>query len=256
MPRTFTLVCTAIVCAVTATTSAAEMSPGQKELQEARSQGQHLFILFSRKNDAATQTMRQTLTTETAKHPEQRRLLEIAVTNPQEKVLIDQWQLSRAPMPLTLAIAPNRAVTGGFPLRVTAEQLDKAIVSKGTAACLLAAQTKKLALLCVHHDPAMEVPGGVADFLKDPAYGMSTEVVSINSDDPAEQEFLKSLKLTSHATTTTALIAPPGTVLASYPTSVTKDQIVATLKTAQSSCCPGGKCGPNGCQPAKTAAKN
>lgn len=227
----------------------AELSPGQSALRQAMDSGQHLFVLFHRKDDAATQAMRATLEAEIAQRPADARLVVLNVQDPAEQEWVNLWKLSRSPMPLTMAIAPNRAITGGFPLRITPEQIDNAIVSPGTAACLLAGQTQKLVVLCVHQGEQFEVPAGVQAFQRDPNYGPATQVVAIRGDDPAEAGFLKTLKITPQATTLTALIAPPGRLLATYSAEVTPEQFIATLKTAQSSCCPGGKCGPGGCCP-------
>jgi len=45
--------------------------------------------------------------------------------------------------------------------------------------------------------------------------------------------------------------APPASMIAKFDAAATKQQIVAKLTSAQSGCCPGGKCGPNGCGPKK-----
>ena len=52
-------------------------------------------------------------------------------------------------MPLVLAVAPNGAITGGFPLKLTEQDVAGAFVSPGTAGCLKAMQARKLVLLCV-----------------------------------------------------------------------------------------------------------
>src|SRR5208283_2699955 len=61
--------------------------------------------------------------------------------------------LSRAPMPLVLAVAPNGAVTGAIPLKLTEAQVGQAFVSPIAAQCLKAVQSRKLVLLCVQPIP-------------------------------------------------------------------------------------------------------
>ena len=60
--------------------------------------------------------------------------------------------------------------------------------------------------------------------------------------------FLKDLRVDPKTTAkVTVLIAPPAKVVGTFVGEVTKDQLVAKLKAAQSCCCPGGKCCPGGC---------
>jgi hypothetical protein len=119
-----------------------------------------------------------------------------------------------------------------------------------------ALQSQKLVLLCVQPQAAQAQPApvqkGVKDFVADPQYAANTKVVSLNATDPAEAKYLKDLRVDAQTSApVTVLIAPPAAVVATFTGDVTKDQLVAKLKAAQSSCCPGGKCGPNGCCPAK-----
>lgn len=226
--------------------SAAESSVVSTALQQAKERGQHVFVLFYRRDDAATRAMRSTLERGVNEHSAAARMVAVNVQDPAERKWVEQWKLSRAPMPLTIAMAPNGAVTGGFPLKITAEQMDQAIVSRATAACLLAGQAKKMVLLCVHSEEDQPIPAGVQAFVQDPGYGPATEVVAIQADDPSEAQLLQALKLAPNGSTQVGLIVPPGSLLASYPETVTKDQLISTLKSARSSCCPGGQCGPGG----------
>jgi hypothetical protein len=118
-----------------------------------------------------------------------------------------------------------------------------------------ALQAQKLVLLCVQPKSADVQPAslqkGVKDFTADPQYA-ATKVVGLNASDPAEAKFLTDLKVDAQtAAPVTVLIAPPAAVVGAFPGDVTKAQLVAKLTAAQSSCCPGGKCGPNGCCPKK-----
>lgn len=110
-------------------------------------------------------------------------------------------------------------------------------------------------LLCVQNDKTQfnqEAMQGVEAFKADPQYAQTTEVVMLNPADNLEQPFLKALQVDPATTTAvTLLVTPPGAPVASFAGAVTKEQIVAKLKSAQSSCCPGGKCGPGGCGPKK-----
>jgi hypothetical protein len=117
-------------------------------------------------------------------------------------------------------------------------------------------QDRKLVLLCVDHvSPQIRqvsLQKGVQDFTANPQYAKSSAVVALNADDPAEASFLKDLRVDPRTNDrVTVLIAPPAAVVGTFVGNVTEAQLVAKLKSAQSGCCPGGKCGPGGCCPAK-----
>lgn len=225
-------------------------SPGQAALDAAAPKQQYLFVLFHKQDDAATQAMKATLDQALAKQRGRAGSIAVRADDPAEKALIDRWGLSRAPMPIVLAVAPNGAVTGGFPLKLTEQDVAGAFVSPATATCLRAMQARKLALLCVLPASEAQVPAGVREFAADAAHASYTEVVTVRGGDPAEAGFLKSLKIDPAATqVVTAMLLPPGTVAGTFPGAVTKVHLAEKLKATQSSCCPGGKCGPGGCCP-------
>jgi hypothetical protein len=239
----------AFAASASAHEQAARESSGQQALAVAAQQQKHLFLMFYKQDDAATQGMWRTLQAALAPRTHLANSIAVRAGDPAEKPLIDHWALSRSPMPLVLAVAPNGAVTGGFAIQASEQELASAIVSPGTAACLRASQAKKLVLLCIHAPRTPGVPAGVQGFQADPEYGPVTEVVHIRADDPAEAALLHQLQVKPAAATQTVFLAPPGSKVGVYPATVTKQQLVAGLKAAQSGCCPGGQCGPGGCCP-------
>jgi hypothetical protein len=244
----------AVACPVSPTLHAepvATSSSGQATLAAAARNNQYTFILFWREEDAATQAMRQTLRAALGRPAGLAAGVEVRVTDPAEKAVVEQFAVSRAPMPLVLAVAPNGAVTGGFPLKLTEEQFRQAFVSPAVAQSLKALQARRLVLLCVQPGPGMALPQGVRDFQADPQYRAASEVVTVQVDDAAEADFLKRLQVSPQtATPVTALLAPPGTLLGTFNGAVTKEQLIDKLKSARSGCCPGGCC-PGGCCGAK-----
>jgi hypothetical protein len=232
-----------------AQTQSPVQSSGQTALAVAARQQKYLFLLFYKQEDAATQAIRQTLNAALAKRSNQASSILVQTADPTEKPLIDRWGLSRSPMPLVLAVAPNGAITGGFPLKLTEQDIARAFVSPGMAACLKATQSRKLVLLCVQPTGATELPLGVREFKADATYGSATEIVAIRANDAAEAGFLQSLQIDPTATGAVAFLTPPGNLLGTFESTVAKQQLVDKLKAAQSSCCPGGKCGPGGCCP-------
>jgi hypothetical protein len=223
------------------------VSPAQATLDDAAKQNKYTFVLFHKQDDAATRAMRQTVATALGKPSLKAEFVSVSAADPNEKPLIDRWGLGRSPMPLVLAVAPNGAVTGGFPLKLTEQDIAGAFVSPGMADCLKATQARKLVLLCVRPAGA-ELPAGVNEFKADAQYGPVTEVVTVRADDAGEAGFLKTLGVKPSPATVTALLAPPGSLLGTFDGPVTKAQLVEKVK-AGNACCPGGKCRPNGCPP-------
>jgi hypothetical protein len=225
-------------------------------LDAAAKNNKYLFIFFWRDDTQQSRAMRSVFQTTLAKMTDAADSIEIQTDDATEKQLVARYGVSRSPMPLVLAIAPNGAVTKGLPTRFDESQLRQGLVSPGTAECMKALQDRKLVLLCVEPASAQgkqaAVQQGVAEFTADKQYAENSKVMFLSAGDPAEGAFLKDLRVDPKtAARVTVLISPPAAVIGSLTGDVTKAQLVDKLKSAQSGCCPGGKCGPNGCCPAK-----
>jgi hypothetical protein len=222
-------------------------SPAQAALLSAQQQNKYLFILFWKENGPATHAVKQALDAALARRGGQAAAVAVNTADAAESAVVAQFGVSRSPMPLVVAVAPNGAITGGFPLKLTEQDVAAAFVSPGTAACLKGTQARKLVLLCVQPSGTRELPIGIRDFKADTQLGPATEIVTIQADDPTEAGLLKALKIAPAATTVTALIIPPGSSLGNFDHTATKQQLVDRLKSAPNTCCPDGKCGPGGC---------
>jgi hypothetical protein len=232
------------------------VSPAQAAMASAAQGQKYLFILFYKQDDAATQAVRQTLETALAKRGGHATSVLVRTGDPAEKAVVDQFAVSRSPMPLVLAVAPNGAITGGFPLKLSEQDISGAFVSPGLANCLKGTQARKLVLLCVQPAGA-ELPTGAREFKADARYGPATEVVTVRADDAAEAGLLKMLQLNPQtAVPITALLVPPGRRLAVFEGAFSKEQVVQQLQAAQGGCCPGGKCGPGGGCPGGKSGPN
>ena len=223
-------------------------SQGLDAMNAAARDGKYLFLFFWKNDDAQSRTMRGVFQSAMSKWADSSNSIDVQVTDPNERPLVKKFGLSRAPMPMVLALAPNGAVTKGFPVKFSENQLREGFVSPGTAGCLKALQDQKLVLLCIQNEqiPSAQVAMTAAQSFKaDARYAKTTEIVTLNPQDPSEAGFLQDLKVdprTSQAVT--VVLAPPGNPVASFVGDVTKDQIIAKVTSAQSSCCPGGTCCP------------
>jgi len=228
---------------------------GIAALEQATAAGKYLLILFYRNNDDSTKTMKKVIARTAAKFEGKANSITINLTDVAEREIVAKYHVEGAPMPLTLVVAPTGAITGGFPLTATEEQLSGAFVSPATASCLKALQDGKLVLLCVQsastksNEAALK---GVQEFKADARYAQFTEVVSLDPTDAAESKFLAQLKIdpkTGEAVT--AFMAPPGKVIARYNGATDKDVLIAAFTAATSGGCGSGGCGPSGCGPTK-----
>ena len=231
------------------------VSKGMAAIESAATDGQYLFLLFRKTDDAQTATMRATLKASLDSTKVPARSLEIWSDDPDESVVVAKFGLQRAPMPILLALAPNGAITKGFPLKLEPEDFEQAFVSTGAADSLKALQENKLVILCVGNDQtssANESLQAAQDLLADAKYANVSRIVAVDPTDPAEAGFLGNLKVdpkTSKAVT--VILTPPGNPVATFVGPVSKDQIVSKIVAAQQGCCAGEKCGPNGCCPPK-----
>lgn len=219
----------------------ADTGPAQQKIAVAAESEQYAFVLFYRQNDAATQGMHRVLQ-ETLSGRNDATAMSVNVSDANEANLIEQFDATRMPMPAVAVIAPNGAVTGVYPQRVTTPQLTASIVSPGQAACLKALQEQKIVLLCVHPEGTTAIPNGVQDFKADALFRDRTQLVSVQANDPAEQKFLRQLQVrTDQPATLTAFMAPPGVMLGVYNAKVTHDLLAQKLAAA-GKCCEDPNC--------------
>ncbi len=218
-------------------------------MQQAASANKYLFAFIYETNNESTLTIRKSFESSVGKLADKAQWTAVNRTDPAEKAFVVKYGLDRAPMPLVLAVAPNGAITGGFPGQtLTEEQLRGAFASPGLQACLKGVQGGRLVFVCVQNkatksnEAAMK---GVNDFKADAQYGGVTEIVKLDPSDPAEVKFLGQLQIDPKVDeATTAFVAPPGAVFAKYKGPTDKNTLTVALQKAIASCAPGSGCCP------------
>lgn len=199
-------------------------------------------IVFYRHDDEPTRAMCQVVKDAAAKQPDKLTPRFVQVTNPAEAAVVKQFNMGRAPMPLTLVTAPNGAVTGVFRKQVTEEQLAGAFVTTAMSHCMKAMQEGKLVFLAIQTTPDMTVPQGVADFLNDPEFKDRVMVVPVEAADQAEAQLLAELAIgTGSDQPTVAFFAPPGVVVGKFGPASSKAEITGALHKA-GKCCDDPNC--------------
>lgn len=252
MKRSFKLTAAAMLCgalftstSVHAQAPAVESSPpsaAQQAVAQAGSQGKFSFIVFYRDDNDLTRAMAQVVTARATQQPDFAVATFVQITNPAEQAIVKQFDVSRAPMPMTLVTAPNGAITGVFPQRVTDQQLAETFVTPAMSHCMKAMQQGKVVFLCVQTTPQLLVPQGVAEFLADPQFKDRANVVPVQIADPAEGQLLAELELGTAANQpNTVFFAPPGVMVGKFGLASTKAEIAAALHKA-GKCCEDPNC--------------
>jgi hypothetical protein len=243
--------------ATTGTTqnTSGQLSPGQTAMQNAAASGKFLFIHFWKEKNTQTDKTWKTLQAGAAKFTDPAEVVSLRTTDPAEKAIVDLFNVSKAPMPLILAIAPCGAVTKAFPGSLDEKQLASAFVSPSEQLCMKAIQSRKMVFVCMTYDVGSDgqasIPQGVKDFQADEKYVKATEIVTLNATDKREAGFLKELQTATKTQKPVSVLLAPGALVGTFDSTATKQQIVAKLAALQSDPCAGGKCGPNGCGPKK-----
>ena len=235
---------------------ALQVSQSQAAIERAATANKYVFIFFWREKNPQTNKAWGVFQPAAARLADSAEVVSIQITSPAEKPLVDKYGVSRAPMPLVLAVAPCGAITKSFTKAFDENQLRAAFVSPCTQLCLKALQDRKLVFVCVvdqaNPQEPMTIPKGVEDFKADGKYGPTTEIVLVNAQDKSEATFLKEFGVGEHAPKPiTVFLAPPGVLVGKFDSSATKKVFLAKLAAAQSDPCAGGKSGPGGCCPKK-----
>ncbi len=221
----------------------ASPSRAEQQIGQAAAEQKYAFIVFYKKNDAATQAVVNTLAQGIASRKDRAVVVYVNVADPAEKALVDKHKTGRAPMPLTLAVAPNGAITGIFAQKLEVKHVDASFVTPTTADCMKSLQDGKAVLLCVHPDENGLAPAGVKAFEADPQFKGRVSLVSMRLDDRAEASFLTELQIDAAKTreTTVVFMAPPGVMVGKYASSVTNAKLAADLHAA-GKCCDDPNC--------------
>ena len=88
-------------------TSAVSQNAGENAVQEAARSGKYLFVFFYKQDDQQTQSMQRMFQDATGKMSAQADAIAIQVTDPKNGAIVKKYGVSRVPMPLVLAIAPQ-----------------------------------------------------------------------------------------------------------------------------------------------------
>jgi hypothetical protein len=168
----------------------------------------------------------------------------VNVTEQANQALVNQYQVSRAPMPLVLCIAPNGAITGSMMRQqVTDESIERLLVTPSMASVTKALQDKQIAVVHIAQDASTPLPRGAAQFVSDPMFQNRTRTITFATSDQAEARFLKDLQINPADVRGSMIVvfAPPGVVIGKFNGEATADQLGSALHAA-GKCCNDPNC--------------
>jgi hypothetical protein len=239
---------------------AADASQAQQVLDTAAAEEKYTFLVFYRDNGAATQAMAQTVKRGVESRSDRASIAFVNVGSPAEKTLVDRFGVGRAPMPITVAVAPNGATTKLIPSTISDEQIEKSFVTPAMARCMKSMQEGRLVFICIQANDKAAIPPGVRDFYNDAEFQGRAVVVPVHASDPAETELVRQLEAdvpTKGATT--VFLAPPGVLVGKFGPAATKAQLAVALHQAGQCCndpnCKHNQAGQATSQPAAGAAR-
>lgn len=217
-------------------------SKAQTALSQAAEQGKYTFILFYKANDPATTAMNTTLQTALGKYKNTATYTFVHVADPNEQALITKYDVARAPMPMTLAIAPNGALTGMFPQKLEAIHVDNSFVTPTMMQAMKALQEQKLVFVTVQSAANPVTPSSLKEFQTDPHFNTRMVTLTMNPADPTEAKFAAEMEVDPRTPVTQlALLAPPGVLVGKFPANTPMKTIAAALAEA-GKCCDDPNC--------------
>ena len=149
---------------------------GEAAHDQAAKDNKTVYLVFHRDWDANAQAMAAAVKATADKHAGIATWTPVVVTDAAEKPLVDKYQVSRAPMPLTLVVHPNGAVTGVYQKPASEADLVQCLVSPKKAECMKALQNNQLVLLCLQPTAQVVIPQGVQDFKADQHFAQRAQV--------------------------------------------------------------------------------
>ncbi len=238
-------------CILNQFTFAADTAPAispEQAIQAAAKTGKLIYLVFYKEADAATKEMAEAVSAAVDSQGGQSIFSYVRLNDPAEREIADKYQVTRAPMPMVIAVHPNGAVTGYFHTKTTPEQLADCLVSAKKAVCMKALQQNQLVLVCLQTQAKQPIPQGVRELQADPHFSKRTQVVALSVNDPAEAAFLASMEFNpTKDGAMTVFLAPPGALVGKFAPTATKDQLAAKLAEA-GKCCDDKNCKHNHAQ--------
>lgn len=223
----------------------AQTSPltAKEAIEKARKDNKYLFLIFYNTKDNFYHAMKKELDAYKTKNAKDLYLHDVLMTNEKDAEIIYKYRVRGAPLPLLLVIAPNGAVTGGFPQKASAEQLDRCFPSNLVLRMIKSIQDGRKVLILLKNNKtknAAEMVKNANAALKDPMMNGTADLFIEDPTNPKNADFLAQCNLSQNMTETTIVaIVPPGRISGIFTGTTSKETLVAALShRAGDGCCP------------------
>jgi hypothetical protein len=214
-------------------------------IAEAAAAKQYLGLLFYDTQDASLTAMSSAIAAFNKSATKKISAFKAVVSDPANKEIADKYGIqSGSDLPIVLIIAPNGAITGGFPKAVTADQLKQCTgVSDLMLKTLKPLQEYKVALVALQNATtkfSTESWAGVNDFVNDTLYKKFVTAIKADPAAAGSQEFVKQCQLMTPLTEATVVILmPPGKIGKVLTGKLTKADVLKALGSCATGCAPG-----------------
>lgn len=227
--------------------SVPKVSLAETAIKAAAKKNRYVFVTFHRGDDDASKSMLEALKPVQGKLSHRADFVSVDVDDAVQQEVVSRYGADRSPIPLTIVIAPNGAVTAGYPNEIKKTDFSDAFVSSGLATVIRAMQSQRFAVVCLQNSRTRHNKESLAAakrLAKAQGFAGVTEIVRINPSDPGEAGTLRQLQLSaSPSEAQVVVLAPPGKVAGKFSGAVSTETMVATVTQA---CGSGGSCGPSG----------
>ncbi|MBF0226692.1 MAG: hypothetical protein HQK76_14660 [Desulfobacterales bacterium] len=213
-------------------------------INAASKNNKYLALLCYDSQNSLYKEMQATLNKFNEESKEKIQVYELLTSDTKEAEIVEMYRINNAPLPLLLVMAPNGAITGGFPQKVMTEQLSKSIVSESISKIIKAMQSEKVVLVLLQNSKTNyneESSQAARDFSNDERLKEMVEMFNIDPNTPDNKDFIAQCRLKPDIKESTiVMIIPPGRIAGVYPGKITKDKLLSALATcsAGSGCCP------------------
>lgn len=218
-------------------------SSAEAVLAQASEAGKFTFLVFHKDESSVTRRMQQVVEDGVAARQDLALFALAHASDRANAALVEKFALSRSPMPVTVVVAPNGAITGIFAKQVQDEHLESAIVTPTMMKCMKSLQEDKLVFVCVRSTPKAAAPACIKQMQADPEFKDRISLVSMQLDDPNEGRFFEQMKLDPASVdgAIAVLLAPPGVLIGKYGAAATGDDVATALHQA-GKCCDDPNC--------------
>ncbi len=211
-------------------------------IAEASAAGKFLCLIFYDTEDASLTGLSSAVKTFITSSKKKAAVYKAKISEPVNRELADKYQIQG--LPFLLVIAPNEAITGGYPKTVTDDQLKQSLsVSDLMCKVIKPLQEQKVALVALQNKSTnlnAESWQGVSDFAGDTNYGKFVAPLKADPAAAGSQEFIKQCQLTAPLTQATVVIVmPPGRIGKILTGKLTKADVLKALGSCATGCAPG-----------------